>query len=426
MIWPEGALKRLSSDSLRLAFSLNRRARAQQLITLSIALFILIFILRFAVVDDPRQVIFLLCVVPIALLAIALGMVGGLAAAAFSYAIYVFWAIGVHAPVNALDYLARALAFFSVGGFVGYFTTESRRSEERGRRWFDLSLDIGGMAGFDGFWKRVNPSFMNALGYTQEELLARPFLDFVHEEDRQSTTEASAKLGSGIDVVGFQNRYRAKDGVYHWIDWACTTVPSEQLIYASGKDVTKRKELEEQLRYLAQHDGLTSLFNRRRFDEELSRLLAHVRRYGSSAVLILIDVDNFKQVNDMQGHAAGDEVLKTVAGILTKHFRSTDISARLGGDEFAVLLTKGNGVGAERAATKLLFAMHDAVGNDEGTGAPTLSIGMALIDSNASSSPDLVMGQADAAMYIAKREGGNRFATYSKAQPPRSLAASGR
>jgi PAS domain S-box-containing protein len=130
---------------------------------------------------------------------------------------------------------------------VGHFTTQGRRLEEQDSRWFELSLDMACTAGFDGFFKRINPAFEKALGYSQAELLGRPFVDFVHPDDVDSTVEQSSKLGTGSDVIGFQNRYLAKDGSYHWIEWMSTSVVSEQLIYASAQDITARKRAEEML-----------------------------------------------------------------------------------------------------------------------------------------------------------------------------------
>ena len=88
----------------------------------------------------------------------------------------------------------------------------------------------------------------------------------------------------------------------------------------------------------AEIDPLTDILNRRGFERELKRSLAYVKRYGTSAALIYLDLDDFKRINDRHGHAAGDAVLKAVAMVLTRHVRASDLVARLGGDEFAVLL----------------------------------------------------------------------------------------
>ena len=107
---------------------------------------------------------------------------------------------------------------------------------------------------------------------------------------------------------------------------------------AQLQDISERKRLEEHLRHLADHDPLTGLRNRRLFEHDLRLQVARSRRYGEVAALMVIDLDEFKQVNDQHGHKVGDDALKAVASALMRRLRETDLVARLGGDEFAVLL----------------------------------------------------------------------------------------
>jgi PAS domain S-box-containing protein len=128
-----------------------------------------------------------------------------------------------------------------VGAQVGQFI-ERKRAEEELERFFTLSIDMLCVASFDGYFKRVNPAWERALGYTKEELLACPYVDFVHPEDRTSTVIQANKLSDGSEVLAFENRYRAKDGSYRWLEWASVPYPSEQRIYAAARDITERKE----------------------------------------------------------------------------------------------------------------------------------------------------------------------------------------
>lgn len=116
-------------------------------------------------------------------------------------------------------------------------------------RCFDLSPDLLCIADFDGYMKRVNPAFGKTLGYAEQELLARPFYDFLHPDDREATRAEIEKLSTVEHVTrGFENRYRSKDGRYRWINWSATLMPDDGVVFAVGHDVTERKELEERLR----------------------------------------------------------------------------------------------------------------------------------------------------------------------------------
>jgi PAS domain S-box-containing protein len=115
-------------------------------------------------------------------------------------------------------------------------------------RLFGLSLDLLCIAGFDGYFKRVNPAFERTLGYTTDELLSRPFLEFVHPDDRARTQEAMEVLGAESEIVEFEHRYVRKDGSVCWLQWNARSAPDEGLIYAAGRDVTEQQRTEERLR----------------------------------------------------------------------------------------------------------------------------------------------------------------------------------
>ena len=145
------------------------------------------------------------------------------------------------------DELLRMLG--AMGSQIGQFI-ERKRAEDVLDRFFSMSLDMLCIAGFDGYFKRLNPAWERTLGYTVAELTAAPFLDFVHPEDRHATVAATQKISAGFDVISFENRYRCRDGSWKWLLWTATPLQSQQLIYAAARDITERKLAEDKIRGL--------------------------------------------------------------------------------------------------------------------------------------------------------------------------------
>jgi len=120
-------------------------------------------------------------------------------------------------------------------------------------KYFELGLDLFCIAGKDGYFKRLNPAWEKVLGYSVEELLSKPYLEFVHPEDRPATKQQATQQVEGSDVTSFVNRYMRKDGTYRWLSWAATAVTEEGMIYAVARDVTELRDAEQALRRSEEH-----------------------------------------------------------------------------------------------------------------------------------------------------------------------------
>ncbi len=169
--------------------------------------------------------------------------------------------------------------------------------------------------------------------------------------------------------------------------------------------LVEAQQANETIVYLAEHDALTGLLNRPRFERELERWLDHVHRYRRTAALMFIDLDNFKRVNDTQGHEAGDHYLIEFAAMLRSAFRTTDHIGRLGGDEFVVLMPDSGREQAVAAAEKLLRTLKEATIEIHGVRhTVSASLGLALAPEHSTRVEELIRC-ADAAMYDAKQAG---------------------
>jgi diguanylate cyclase (GGDEF)-like protein/PAS domain S-box-containing protein len=196
--------------------------------------------------------------------------------------------------------------------------------------------------------------------------------------------------------------------------------------YGIVRDIGERRRGEEQLAYLAYHDALTGLPNRILVEQEIDLALARARRAGAAAALMFVDLDDFKEVNDRLGHAAGDRLLASVAARLRSVLRDSDVLARQGGDEFLVLLgdlSDDPVAAAERVGGKLLSALLEpfvVAGTEVRTGA---SLGVSLYPDDAADT-EALLRHADIAMYRAKAAGGGRLVFHERSDTPRARRSS--
>ena len=284
-----------------------------------------------------------------------------------------------------------------------------RLAEERFRTAFDNAPIGVALVGVDGTWLRMNGALCDLVGFDEAALLAMTFQDVTHPDDLDADLAHVADLLAGtIRSYQMEKRYLRADGGIVWALLSVSLVRDDDntpLYFVSQvQDITERKAEEAGLRLLAERDPLTGLANRTTFDAELLRQIERSARYAEDASVLVIDLDGFKAINDAHGHAAGDQALRQVARAIERRLRVTDVAARLGGDEFAVLLPQTDAAAAtivagaiveELAAERIVF-----YGEELRVGA---SVGVAGLGSH-----ERTLSAADAAMYRAKRDGGNR------------------
>jgi diguanylate cyclase (GGDEF)-like protein/PAS domain S-box-containing protein len=249
-------------------------------------------------------------------------------------------------------------------------------------------------------------------GYTEREAIGADIGLIIPRDLRREYAEKVERLVAGETLEPFETRRLRRDGSQVEVSLAMSPVcdADGELVAISviARDITERKRFEAQLQRLADHDPLTGLFNRRRFEEELEAGLERLKRFGSNAALLLLDLDGFKYVNDALGHGAGDQLLTSVARLLSERIRSTDLLARLGGDEFAILLPVVDEYGARKVAGDLLQGLRELVVEveDRPLGI-TASIGVVCFGREAKGAEEL-LAEADRAMYVAKDAGRDR------------------
>ncbi|TSD76339.1 diguanylate cyclase [Pseudomonas sp. KBS0710] len=250
----------------------------------------------------------------------------------------------------------------------------------------------------------VSDACETLLGYRADELTGTPITDYMHPEDLARTRASIVRVMNGRPHVDFRNRYLRKDGGVVHILWAAFWSEEVGARIGVARDVTALTQAEEELRFLAHHDPLTALTNRSLFNDGLASALYTARRDNTRLALLFLDVNEFKAINDVHGHAVGDRVLCVIARRLERCVRDSDLVARMGGDEFTVLLTDVQSHETVSAkVAQILAAMAEPLGAEfDPVKMPSCSVGMAFYPADGTDA-DTLLSHADSDMYRIKR-----------------------
>jgi diguanylate cyclase (GGDEF)-like protein/PAS domain S-box-containing protein len=280
-----------------------------------------------------------------------------------------------------------------------------------------------------GFWEwdvvtdnaYFSPEWKRQLGYEDSEIENHydEYFNHLHPEDKLRMREEIERfVAEPWANYSAEFRVRHKDGSYRWI-WAravahCDLNGKVVNLVGTHLDVTERKQTEEKMRHMAQHDALTGLANRTLIYELAPQYIAYAKRNEQKMAVLFFDLDRFKPINDTYGHQVGDRMLQEVANRLKNSVREEDVVGRIGGDEFVALLTGiRNQKDIGRAATHLLENLRKpyVIGDVQLDTSP--SIGISLYPNDGKNIDELIR-HADAAMYHAKESGRNRFEFFSE------------
>jgi diguanylate cyclase (GGDEF)-like protein/PAS domain S-box-containing protein len=306
------------------------------------------------------------------------------------------------------------------------FEAERRAHENQSiyRLLLDHSPEMVVLSPFDESRRYVSPAVKKMTGFTAEEYLSFKGVDMFHPEDREMARGVLEGLKNGALTQNFRYRALHKDGSFRWLEASVTGFLDPESRYTAGyvatvRDIAEQKKIEDllaseyrQLSEVAALDELTGIANRRTFNQIMEKEARRHKRSTQNLSLLLIDVDYFKQFNDLYGHLRGDTCLQAIAATLKQSLRrDADLVARFGGEEFVILLPMTEIEGAEVIARKILKAVL-ALGiphSGSPLGVVTVSVGITCGSTGIPLDQIALLDQADRALYQAKNSGRNRY-----------------
>ncbi|MEX1262758.1 MAG: EAL domain-containing protein [Actinomycetota bacterium] len=301
-----------------------------------------------------------------------------------------------------------------------------KQSEARFASLVSNSSDVVCVINPDTTVTYASPSAGRVLGFDPSQIEGTRFSDLIHPGDMTRVLQFLSPVGDAEGHTGLvEFRIRRRDGEYVHTETLRTNLlhdPNVKGTVLNTRDVTERKQFEEQLAHQAFHDTVTSLANRALFHDRVSHALERQTREHEPISVLFMDLDDFKTVNDSLGHAAGDQLLFEVGERLKGCLRTADTAARLGGDEFAILLEDGEeGVTAADVAERIMELMEDPFTLEGKEVFVRASVGIAIADGERHGDVEELLRNADVAMYMAKERGKGRYQVFEPAMHDTAL-----
>ncbi len=303
-----------------------------------------------------------------------------------------------------------------------------KESEQRFQSAFEYAAIGMALVSITNQFLLVNGSLSTIFGYTMEELLTSNLQMLTHNDDHDKVLALHLRQL----LTGERKSFQVEQKCYHkivgkvvWVMLSGSLVRNvggdPQYFIVQIQDITERKAVEQQLVYVANHDPLTGLLNRVQFHDRFTQTLTAVRRHDTKLALMFLDLDRFKLINDTLGHRIGDLLLQAVSERLKRSLRANDNLARLGGDEFIVLLSDINQIdNIARIAQNTIDSLTKPFSIEGNDIVVTASIGISVYPEDGENS-QVLLTNADTAMYLAKERGKNNYQFYTQEMTERSL-----
>lgn len=434
------------SSDLRRVFGRDRILRSGSVL-------LLILCVSIAVFAQTHYSLRFLCLPLLMLVVFEVGILGAVTAIFEISIVATFYTLRGHGPLwmekgatmqgSLLDLqIAMLVLVISVVPFAAMLERQRQlhRSLRLGIQQYrllaDNSRDIVVLSSLEGRRLYVSPAVQDALGWTRQEWTGGHSAELMHPEDVPAFRRMLQEMLHGQDRRTLRYRTQHRDGRYLWMEANIRTLRDEKsgkpnAFVANVRDISRRVDAEEklaeahqQVQEQAQRDSLTELANRRRFDEQLEKEWRRGRRTGNPLALLMVDIDNFKCINDTYGHRAGDACLQALGSILRQVARRPgDLAARYGGDEFAVLLPDVDSVTASTLAESIcLKVRHQLFQAGIGRAVTiTVSVGVAAQIPSHDARADRLVEAADRALYTAKQDGRDRAAMKTSVESASSV-----